>query len=113
LTVRDGAQQARAQGVRLAVASRRRRLQAMLIATLIAVRDLLDPRTLIRRRQRRLRLSFRQEVQLRVDVRPGIEQLGEYLRKYAAFEEHCRQQSPTPLAADRRSRPRQRPDRGR
>ena len=73
----------------------------MVIAALIAVRDFLDPRTLIRRRQRR-RLTFREEVQLRLDTRPGIDELCEYLRKHAAFEEHCRTQTQRP--APRRAR---------
>jgi hypothetical protein len=95
------AEPTRMAAVRGAVICRIRRLRALLIAALIAVLATIDPRRLLRRGPRR-RLPFRDEVLLRTVTRPGIEQLCEYLRKYAAFEEHCRTQTQRP--AQRRAR---------
>jgi hypothetical protein len=82
---------ARTARIRKAAAAHLRRLRALLIAMLIAVAATIDPRRLLRRGPRR-RLPFHDEVLLRTVARPGIDQLAEYLRKYALFEEHCRRQ---------------------
>jgi hypothetical protein len=48
------------------------------------------------------RPSLRDEVRVRLSCDRGMAQLGDYLRKHAAFEAHCRQRKHQPRG-DRRS----------